>query len=152
MLGDRLAGQPQTAALTRLSYASWFLLGAAELLWHRPRTTVALFCGTVLALMGVQGVLAARLVFDLTGSMLSNWVLTAWFLALGLGVLGRMLEEEREAAAARSQELAAANARLAELDRLKSDFVSMVSHELRTPLGLIKGYTGSQLKPGLVPD
>jgi signal transduction histidine kinase len=28
----------------------------------------------------------------------------------------------------------------------------MVSHELRTPLGLIKGYTGSLLKPGLVPD
>ena len=46
-------------------------------------------------------------------------------------------------------ELAAANTRLAELDQLKTDFVSMVSHELRTPLGLIKGYTGTLLQADL---
>lgn len=34
----------------------------------------------------------------------------------------------------RSRELAAANARLALLDRLKSDFLTFISHELRTPL------------------
>lgn len=31
-----LAGQPYTAAITRMSYACWLLLGAAELLLHRP--------------------------------------------------------------------------------------------------------------------
>jgi two-component system sensor histidine kinase KdpD len=97
--------------------------------------------------MSVQGFVSARLVLDLTGTLMSSWVHSALSLALGLGVLGRMLEDERELARARSLELAAANTRLAELDQLKTDFVSMVSHELRTPLGLIKGYVGTLLRP-----
>lgn len=40
----------------------------------------------------------------------------------------------------RAQRLAEANEQLAQLHRVKSQFLSMVSHELRTPLGLIKGY------------
>lgn len=39
-------------------------------------------------------------------------------------------------------ELRAANARLTELDRLKSMFIANVSHELRTPLNSILGFTG----------
>ncbi len=152
LVGGPLAGQPFAPALTRLSYASWFLLAAGELLLHRGQMAVGLFCGVVLLVLGIHGVIASQLVLDLTGSMMSNWILTALFLALGLGVLGRLLEEERELAAAHGRELASANARLAELDQLKSDFVSMVSHELRTPLGLIKGYTGSLLQSDLVPD
>ncbi len=40
----------------------------------------------------------------------------------------------------RTRELAAANARLTELDHLKSKFVSDVSHELRTPIANLKLY------------
>ena len=42
----------------------------------------------------------------------------------------------------RTRELAAANARLIELDRLKSMFLASMSHELRTPLNSILGFTG----------
>lgn len=42
----------------------------------------------------------------------------------------------------RTRELAEANARLIELDRLKSLFLASMSHELRTPLNSILGFTG----------
>jgi PAS domain S-box-containing protein len=45
-----------------------------------------------------------------------------------------VLETLEERVRVRTQELADANLRLTELDRLKSDFVSNVSHELRTPI------------------
>lgn len=38
-------------------------------------------------------------------------------------------------------ELAGANAKLRELDRLKSQFLNVATHELRTPLSIILGYT-----------
>ncbi len=41
----------------------------------------------------------------------------------------------------RTAELEAANARLRELDRLKSDFLSTVSHEIRTPLTSIRSFS-----------
>src|SRR5579884_73462 len=141
-----LEGQGLAAPVTRMGEATWFLAAAAVLLLGGPRSMAGLLAGTMLLLLGLQGFLASWLVMDLTGTIASGWVSSALALAVGLSVLGRLLEEEREVANARSRELAAANARLAELDRLKSDFVSMVSHELRTPLGLIKGYVGTLLR------
>jgi signal transduction histidine kinase len=52
----------------------------------------------------------------------------------------------------KSRELEESNRKLKELDRLKSDFVSMVSHELRTPLTSIIGFSRTLLTLELPPD
>ena len=51
-----------------------------------------------------------------------------------------LMETLEQRVAERTRELAAANERLQELDRLKSKFVSDVSHELRTPITSISLY------------
>jgi signal transduction histidine kinase len=59
-----------------------------------------------------------------------------------LGDLSRELEAK---VGQRTAELEEANRRLQELDRVKSDFVTVVSHELRTPLTSIRSLSESLL-------
>lgn len=61
--------------------------------------------------------------------------------SLNAGLEARVME--------RTAELEAANARLKQLDRLKSQFLAHVSHELRTPLTSIVGFADNMIE-GLV--
>ena len=56
------------------------------------------------------------------------------------------LRQQRDQLEQLLAERTAANARLRELDRLKSEFLSTMSHELRTPLNSIVGFTGILVK------
>ncbi len=53
--------------------------------------------------------------------------------------LENIVSQRTAALESRNRELAQANSNLQQLDRLKSEFVSLVSHELRAPLTVING-------------
>ena len=59
-----------------------------------------------------------------------------------------VLETLEQRVQVRTRELAEANERLTELDRLKSNFVSNVSHELRTPITNVLLYLDLLQQPG----
>ncbi|GAB4581461.1 MAG: hypothetical protein Fur0022_42080 [Anaerolineales bacterium] len=102
---------------------------------------IALMCS--IAVVG----LAYQANLDINTFAIGGFLLLALFSWLSSTGIENALDELRkinqdldQRVADRTQELAQANERLKELDRLRSKFVNDVSHELRTPVGNLVAY------------
>jgi len=99
----------------------------------------------------VAFILAVLLVEMLLARTDIEYLFRAMFLFV-VGILSYLLIrsihieiENREKGERLARYLANANARLRELDRQKTEFVSVASHQLRSPIAAIKGYTSLML-------
>src|SRR3989344_2373546 len=73
-----------------------------------------------------------------------------FFLTFGMLLIKSVVREveQREKLQILTEELSAANEKLKELDRMKSEFLSFASHQVKSPLAVIKGYAALILEGG----
>jgi signal transduction histidine kinase len=148
------SGPPMTAARS-LHIIQWVLplvlAGLAVFFeWgeHIAREGEEISAGFVgeVVLFGVLGPIAVWVTLRWVSRLLGAYSDASTALAgVNRGLEGKVaertahLEEATAELAARNADLARANTELRQLDRLKSEFVSLVSHQLRAPLTNIRG-------------
>ncbi len=77
-----------------------------------------------------------------TFELILRIVIFILFFTFGIFLIKSVLKEveQRERLEKLTKELEAANARLRELDQLKSEFLSFASHQVKSPMAVIKGF------------
>jgi len=115
----------------------------------------------VIAAELVGGALILVFLFNLflsqtSGEFLTNLILFIFVFIFGVLLIRSVLQEvkTREEMQKLAEDLEIANEKLKELDKAKSDFVSIASHQLLTPMTAIKGYSSMTLEGsyGEVPE
>jgi signal transduction histidine kinase len=159
-----VAGVPAPVSLTPASAAAWSLRDGrtlapmdlatdARFAGERPRGPSPLR-GLTLPLdagAGPIGVLAVERAGELPAATRAAAEDIASHLALGIENL-RLTLQQRHFAGELERKVAAATERLRELDRAKTEFLSIVAHELRTPLTALQGFSELLLERTVSPE
>jgi signal transduction histidine kinase len=110
--------------------------------------------GLALPLDGGEGT-AGVLVLERTGDLPAATRAAAEEMAMHLGLAvenARLTLRQRRFAAELADKVREATERLRELDRAKTEFLSVVAHELRTPLTALQGFSELLLSHALPPE
>lgn len=133
-IGDRIFIYAPFGMVIFLSMLAYVITRHQFLVVRTIAARIVIF--TILILIGTQ--------YLFVSSVLSI-ILVTLTLALSF-IFSLMLLQFVKIEIKQKEELKIANAKLREMDKMKSEFISMASHQLRTPLTTMKGFIGIMKK------